>query len=395
MRKYILGFLLALTVFFGYAQFDESAHYITIDKSTIGTGDQVFILPELSTVYSDEKYLIKNTGTGTLTIDAFSLETIDEQLTIVLNADNDALVLIKDVNNANNWNVLSTTQTLDDFYQYVDIWAEENGGLSNNNTQWSYGNGAVGNIGVVLAQDMELYAVSLSAEVFGTSVSINVFQNGTTAQTETFTGNHTIQTLTTPVAFSAGDYVGFQTNTVVGTTTDARVTAHFRIAYQNVQGIRGSPGADGAQGAPGTDGIPSAVMRVPLTGQANVNGTNVQLLLGTPNINTIAGGSVAANTVTLPAGNFKITLEVSLNSTVQRANIGFRFLQNGALYSQRSGGNYIRSTGGHNEAGDTVVDYINFATPGTMTFESFIQAAGGTVNLEGANSRLLIQQLSN
>lgn len=108
------------------------------------------------------------------------------------------------------------------------VWAEENGNLSNNNTQWSFGNGSVGNIGIPLALDCQLFALSFNADSFGTSSSINVRRNGATVQIPNFTTNNQVQ-LFGSIPFSLGDVLSFETNTVVGTMTDVRVCAWFRV----------------------------------------------------------------------------------------------------------------------------------------------------------------------
>lgn len=109
------------------------------------------------------------------------------------------------------------------------IWAEENGGLGNNQYEWSWGNGATGaGIGIPLGLDCELFAVSFNAENFGTSVSINVQADGTTIQTPVFTTNNSVQNFTA-IPLTQGQRIGFQTNTVNGGMTDARVCAWFRV----------------------------------------------------------------------------------------------------------------------------------------------------------------------
>jgi len=112
------------------------------------------------------------------------------------------------------------------------IWAEENGGIANGAYEWSFGNGATGNdIGIPIAVDCTLFAASFNADVFGTSVSMNLIRRragvNTTIQTSTFTANNTVDNFT-PIEFLAGDTIVFQTNTVVGGTTDARICAWFR-----------------------------------------------------------------------------------------------------------------------------------------------------------------------
>lgn len=111
----------------------------------------------------------------------------------------------------------------------IPIWAEENGALADNQYEWSFGNGAVGaTIGIVIPFNCELFAVSLNAEVAGTSITMHTKNNNVNIHTSTHTGQNSFETLTTPIAFSAGDKVSFQTGTLSGTWSDARVCAWFR-----------------------------------------------------------------------------------------------------------------------------------------------------------------------
>jgi len=121
------------------------------------------------------------------------------------------------------------TETSND-YTIFPIWAEESGGLSNNNRQWSFGNGATGNINIVLPLAAELFAVSMDIEAGSGTVTIDINRNDSnTFTTKAFTGLKDFEVLTSPQQFSQGDCIGFRTNTESGTLSDARVCAWFRI----------------------------------------------------------------------------------------------------------------------------------------------------------------------
>jgi len=75
----------------------------------------------------------------------------------------------------------------------------------------------------------EIFAVTINAEVSGTSVSIDTQIDGSTVETSLFTSNNSVVNLTTPVALSASQRVGFRTNTVSGTWSDVRVCAWLRV----------------------------------------------------------------------------------------------------------------------------------------------------------------------
>lgn len=124
-----------------------------------------------------------------------------------------------------NW----VPKLIENGFTIFPIWAEENGNLSNGNSQWSFGNGATGFIGIPLAFDCQLFAISVNADSPGTSVSIDIQKNGSAVSTPNFTSNNQVNTIS-PISFAQGDLVSFQTNTVVGSWNDVRVCAWFRVA---------------------------------------------------------------------------------------------------------------------------------------------------------------------
>lgn len=124
---------------------------------------------------------------------------------------------------------LANSITSNDF-AFFAIWAEENAALGDNQREWSFGNGATGDIGIVLPVDAQLFAVSYNADVAGTNTEVAVVQNTSTqiGTTGLQSGEDGFNTLLTPAAVSAGDRIGFQTLTAGG-ASDVRVTAWFRV----------------------------------------------------------------------------------------------------------------------------------------------------------------------
>ena len=110
------------------------------------------------------------------------------------------------------------------------IWAEESSALQNNGEEWSFGNGATGNdTGIIVPMACELVSATFNADVFGTSVSIHVNKNNVSVEEPLFTSQNSTVNFTNPVVFQPGDLVSFQTGTLVGNTTDARICAWLRI----------------------------------------------------------------------------------------------------------------------------------------------------------------------
>lgn len=124
-----------------------------------------------------------------------------------------------------NW----VPQSIDNGFTIFPIWAEENGTLANGSAEWSFGNGATGFIGIPLGIDCELFAISVNADTFGTSVSIDIQRDGATVSTPNFTSNNQVIPITA-VSYNQGQLLSFQTNTEIGGGTDFRVCAWMRVA---------------------------------------------------------------------------------------------------------------------------------------------------------------------
>ena len=109
------------------------------------------------------------------------------------------------------------------------IWAEENGALASNAHEWSWGNGATGNdIGIPVPVRCELISASFNADVFGNSVSVHVKKNNSSIELPLFNSQNSVVSFSSPVVYEIGDLVSFQTGTVSGQNTDARICAWFR-----------------------------------------------------------------------------------------------------------------------------------------------------------------------
>lgn len=109
MKKIIFIAFLILGIFTNAQDFNTFPS--VVNKSVIGTGDQVYNLGSLSTYYNDDHLVLKNNTQGTFTINAASGETIDTQNTIDLFTTNDFIGIIKDPNNATNWVIVQDGRT--------------------------------------------------------------------------------------------------------------------------------------------------------------------------------------------------------------------------------------------------------------------------------------------
>lgn len=117
-------------------------------------------------------------------------------------------------------------------YEYRDLWAEESATLQSGATEWSFGNGAIGRIGVPVGSGWEVVEMGFHAEAAGVSISVNLvdFQapGDPVIATIAVTGGFGVDEFATPVAVPAGAVLGFRTGTEVGSYSDGRVSARLR-----------------------------------------------------------------------------------------------------------------------------------------------------------------------
>ena len=122
---------------------------------------------------------------------------------------------------------------------YTIIWAEESTAVASNTAEWSFGNGDVGNIGIPLADDWEIYALGFNADSSsgGATISFDIvdFTTNTDVATNIATPNNLgvtnnyVSVVDIPtVQINRGTTLGFRTNTITGTISSARVIAYLR-----------------------------------------------------------------------------------------------------------------------------------------------------------------------
>lgn len=273
---------------------------------------------------------------------------------------------------------------LESGYTVFPIWAEESGALSNNNTQWSFGNGATGTIGISMTA-CEVFAVSMEADVVGTSVSIELMKNNAPAVSTLFTGANGYEQLATPIDFANGDLLGFRTDVETGAYSDVRVIAWCRVPLQGLKGDKGESG---------TNGIPNQIARLTLPAQNVNNAAATNLNFNTATFDTI-GITVNANSIDLPEGTYMIYGSAGLTSTVQRSNQLITYVLGGVNISQEAQNAYIRSQGGHNEASLKFSEAFQVASGGqTLEIQSQQIAVAGTVTIVPAQTKLIIIKIS-
>lgn len=143
------------------------------------------------------------------------------------------------------------TVTKSDLYEYRDIWAEESGGADANNSEWSFGNGATGFMGLPIEAGWEVTSMYFHADTYpatGTirvdlmnygntpsnaaantiaSISLSSSADGGGATNNAY--KYESYATPIPVPTTGGvTVIGFITRTVTGTISDERVGARLR-----------------------------------------------------------------------------------------------------------------------------------------------------------------------
>jgi len=209
---------------------------ITIDSTTLAAGDRILVKDQ--TTPTENGIYVFDTSTTPLT----RASDFNEDSEVVAGS---AVIVTEGMMNADTCWIVTTNDPITigitdivfgplplvagNNFGLFPIWAEENGGLANNAQEWSFGNGATGDIGITLPIDAEIFAVSYQADNSGTNTEISVEVNSVFAAT---TGpqstNSGINLLAPTVSVSVGDVIGFRT-IIGGGASDVRVCAWLKI----------------------------------------------------------------------------------------------------------------------------------------------------------------------
>ncbi|SHI53067.1 hypothetical protein [Algibacter luteus] len=198
--------------------------------TVILSGNPTITLP-LASACLGRIYCIKNPTSNVTTVSNFTnlngivTSTIKSRTTIQLQSD------------GTNWQQIGENKVA---YEKIVIWAEEAGSISNNNSQWSYGNGDAGFIGIPLPEAWEAYAVSFHADNTLNATDTLIMGVGDISANNTFTelfrftasgANDNMsytEVLATPIAIPSGTTLGFRSITEVGNINSARVAVWLR-----------------------------------------------------------------------------------------------------------------------------------------------------------------------
>ena len=198
--------------------------------TVILTGNHSITLPAANSC-NGRIYVLKNPTANTPTISSY----IDLKGTASTTLNSESSMWLQ--SDGTNWQQISFNKIT---YEKIVVWAEEAGSLTNNNMQWSFGNGDAGFIGLPLPEDWEAYAVSFHAD--NTSNGSNtmvmgvgdISANGVFTELLRFTASGAndnmtyTQMLASPVAIPAGTNLGFRSITETGNINGARVAVWLR-----------------------------------------------------------------------------------------------------------------------------------------------------------------------
>ena len=224
------------------------ASLIDVDEASIATALNNYALlfnssnslweaKNLPILYSHPNHTgeITSVGDGAQVLDKSAIE--NKPTTEIDDGD---FILFSDTSDAGNLKKFNFTFLATEVYE--TIWAEESGGLGNGQREWSFGNGATGNINIPIFYDCKIREIGIDAEVVGTSIILQVMVNNVAVAQGSIIGEG-IAVLDVEVTVNKGDFLGFRTLSRVGTYTDARVAVAL---IQEIKAIRGAKGETGA-----------------------------------------------------------------------------------------------------------------------------------------------------
>lgn len=148
-------------------------------------------------------------------------------------------------------NPLNVTATKLDLFEYRDIWAEESAATTAGSAEWSFGNGAVGFMGLPIDAGWEVEAMYFHADSYSATgtIQVDLMNYGNTpsnAAANTITSislanstdgggttnnGYKYEVLATPIQIpvtGTSTVIGFITRGKTGTVSDARVGARLR-----------------------------------------------------------------------------------------------------------------------------------------------------------------------
>lgn len=208
-----------------------------VDANTIGTDDQVIDSLALNGTQLDIG--IEGDINGTQSVDLSELQggSVD------LHDDVDISTIMPSAGDVLAWNGTNfVPQETDNAYTIFNIWAEESATLDASSTEWAFGNGdntPTGH-GIVIPIDCELWAMSLDHEN-GANTIVRVIKNSDSSlsayQVTTSGAEQGYNIFSSPLSFSAGDVLNFNTISASVGGTSGRVSAWFRIRATPVSNI--------------------------------------------------------------------------------------------------------------------------------------------------------------
>lgn len=209
--------------------------------------DAYYVLTKAEAVLSNSK-LHPNSGSPNYDVAHAASDT-----TTVIKANLGNAVTVEDALEYLNDNIVTGTL----YYDFI-LWSEESVAMStatSGGRQYSFGNGDVATYGITIPMAGTLIDMGLQCTVSGSTngrvqLQVNGVAQGANYAVATPGSNNSTSSTTfgTPLAFNAGDVIGFITTTSDATTSQYRAWVRVRISLGSVTGFKGDTGATGADG---------------------------------------------------------------------------------------------------------------------------------------------------
>lgn len=312
------------------------------------------------------------------------------------------------------------------------IWAEESSGLNSNSFEWSYGNGddSQAPFGVPLPINCELFAVGIA--LFDGTAEVEVYKNGfaTGATSGVGSAGSTVNTLPTPISFSAGDNVNFRTLATAGAGSGGKAVAWFRVpskipTYERFNGAGvplSSIGVNGDEylntnngdlyikeagswvlklnikGPPGSD-TARPFIQVTNTLSGNINAGSTDFIWLDTNsssfiTNDISSFAVAQSGITIAKqGIYKVTVfQYQVETNGQRNNAALRLLVNGSPLPYFGANAYQRVASGHDESTASISSLVRLGVGDVIGIRNDQLADNGVVTCPAETLVFLIEK---
>lgn len=335
---------------------------------------------------------------------------------------------------------MDSTKVSSIFYDLLDtingsvfpIYAERSSALSDLSFQWAFGNGDNSQVGfgIIIPMNCELFAVGLTSR--SGSAEVEVYKNNiaTTHRSGTASPN-AINSSFTPLQFSAGDVVTFQTVSALSATEGGKAVAWFRIPSKNTPAIRLYGGTIPAsslgnnddeylntstgdlysksagvwsfqtnlKGVSGASSVRSYiqvtnVLSGDINSTVNTVFTWINPLASSHVTNDPTNFTVSIDGITInKTATYKVTVFQHQNTTIERTNAALTIVKNNVVEDGFGSNAYMRSFSGHNESTASISKIISVTSGDKIGISNIQQANSGIVTCPMNSLIFMIEEM--